>query len=693
MSPNMTDPLIHPGVHRFSFLRIASSVALVAMLQSSPLAAQEEATAASLIEIDFEELVQMDIQVESAGKTSRRALDLPYAAHVVTADKIRNSGAQSIPDALRLVPGVSVAQISSAEWSIGIRGGSGRFSRFVLVMVNGKIAYNSVFSGVNWDEMNITLSDIERIEVIRGPNAAAWGANAVNGIINIITYSASETQGTQVRAWAGSGNRAGLSLNARLPAIGDWQLGSSAHIAQWQGLKFDTETGTDTEPDHDNWRLAFKGERETEHGKTMVLVDGFQSHLTPTWDSLDVEQLSYSVTRNHEHKRGWSVFATHRHNFAENNYLQIRAGKNKTTRDTDLYMWDSYNTQLDAEWNVRWGRHLFSTGINTRSAKSSAATVEGFPIQFSPTDDTVDSAGIFISDTVDALDNLQLTFSARVDKSDLSQQNIQPSVRALWQVSERSRLWTAYSEATTTPFRVLVDVKDAPYYIVPAAPPELPLPILVRLGGYPYKMDDTRLKAVEAGFRHRFDNFNVDISLFNFDYEDEVDVHPVGEPVLAFSSDYLPSHLVQSAVFVNASSYSSRGGELSMHGQFSTDWSYQLAFSVYDRVDSDADTSYNLSGLTSIKLNSDVTWNIAVRLVDGNISNSAAYSALPDTARGDDSYQVLDTNILWRLNDRWKLSFIANNIGADHAEGVREMFSGEVMSVEPYGVFKVDFSL
>src|SRR5581483_11550586 len=128
----------------------------------------------------------------------------PAAIYVITGDDIRRSGATTIPDALRLAPGVEVAQIDANKWSIGIRGFGTRLSRSVLVLIDGRTVYTPLFAGTYWEVQDVLLEDIDRIEVIRGPGGTIWGPNAVNGVINIITKSTKDTQGTY--ASAGGGN-------------------------------------------------------------------------------------------------------------------------------------------------------------------------------------------------------------------------------------------------------------------------------------------------------------------------------------------------------------------------------------------------------------------------------------------------------------------------------------------------------
>src|SRR5271165_2132475 len=156
----------------------------------------------SLKNLSLEELSQID--VFSPSKEPTPAMRSPVAIFVITGDDIRRSGATTIPDALRLAPGVEVAQIDSSKWSVGIRGFGTRLSRDVLVLIDGRTVYTPLFAGTYWEVQDTLLEDIDRIEIIRGPGGTIWGPNAVNGVIDIITKSSKETKG--IFASAGGGN-------------------------------------------------------------------------------------------------------------------------------------------------------------------------------------------------------------------------------------------------------------------------------------------------------------------------------------------------------------------------------------------------------------------------------------------------------------------------------------------------------
>lgn len=173
-------------------LGVLAIVAAVGAEELKPVPPKER----DLGKLDLEELGQ--IKVTTVSRSEATVQDSPAAVYVITQEDIRRSGVTSIPEALRLAPGVNVARIDSHRWAIGVRGFNQEFSNKLLVMMDGRAVYSPLFSGVRWDQQDTALEDIERIEVVRGPTAALWGANAANGVINIITKNAKDTQGTLI---------------------------------------------------------------------------------------------------------------------------------------------------------------------------------------------------------------------------------------------------------------------------------------------------------------------------------------------------------------------------------------------------------------------------------------------------------------------------------------------------------------
>src|ERR1700680_1494038 len=169
-------------------------------------AAQSQQSVPDVTALSMEDL--MNIQVTSVSKRTQKVADAAAAIFVITQEDLRRSGATSIPEALRLVPGLEVARIDENKWAIGSRGFNGRFDNKLLVLIDGRSVYTPLFSGVYWNVQDVMLEDIDRIEVIRGPGATLWGANAVNGVINIISKKAKDTQSGGVTAGAGTDERA-----------------------------------------------------------------------------------------------------------------------------------------------------------------------------------------------------------------------------------------------------------------------------------------------------------------------------------------------------------------------------------------------------------------------------------------------------------------------------------------------------
>lgn len=174
---------------------------------ASPATGLAQMKVPDLVNASIEDL--MNIEITSASRKEQRAADVAAAVFVITSEDIRRSGATTVPDLLRLAPGINVAQINSNKWAVSVRGFNGLYANKLLVLVDGRSVYNRMFSGVLWDAEDLLLDDIDRIEVIRGPGAAIWGANAVNGVINIVTKATADTQGALVRVEAGRAGEQG----------------------------------------------------------------------------------------------------------------------------------------------------------------------------------------------------------------------------------------------------------------------------------------------------------------------------------------------------------------------------------------------------------------------------------------------------------------------------------------------------
>jgi len=230
------------------------SLAVLAVFLSGSASAQSPQGVPDISRMSIEEL--MNVEVTSVAKRPQRVADAAAAVFVITQEDIRRSGAASIPEALQMVPGLEVARIDENKWAIGSRGFNGRFDNKLLVLIDGRSVYTPLFSGVYWNVQDVMLEDIDRIEVIRGPGATLWGANAVDGVINIITKPAQATQGGLLTAEVGTEERTAESVRY------GGRLGNSAFYRIYTKY-FDWEPSIDAtgKPAHDGWDAVRGGFR------------------------------------------------------------------------------------------------------------------------------------------------------------------------------------------------------------------------------------------------------------------------------------------------------------------------------------------------------------------------------------------------------------------------------------------------
>jgi iron complex outermembrane receptor protein len=261
------------------------------------------------LDISLEDLLR--VEVTSASRKSERLHDVAAAVFVISRDDIERSGATSIPEALRMAPGVDVARLANNRWAVSIRGFNNRFGNKLLVLMDGRSIYSPIFSGVFWENEDTLLEDIDRIEVIRGPGAAMWGANAVNGVINIITRRPRDTQGNLLVAGAGSEERAFASFRHGGQA-GD------GHYRVW-GKAFDRDESVtgDGRSGNDYWRsgrVGFRGDWSVASGQRLMLSG--QAYSNDTGDRWQLPDLTSAqgvrLTDTKQNRQGGAPARTQR---------------------------------------------------------------------------------------------------------------------------------------------------------------------------------------------------------------------------------------------------------------------------------------------------------------------------------------------------------------------------------------------
>lgn len=470
------------------------SIAALSML-TAPAGAQAPQPAppdridpAALKRLSLEELSQLEITTVS--KEPAPAFRTPAAVYVVTQDMIRMSGATSIPDVLRLVPGVEVAQIDAGKWAVGIRGFQGRLSRAVQVLIDGRSVYTPLFAGVYWEIQHVMLEDVERIEVVRGPGATIWGSNAVNGVINIITKSSRDTRGMLVSAAAGNVEQGRLN----------WRYGGGNERLSYRIYGSGFTRGPAFHPDDrefDDWRMGQVGFRIdfAANDRDEFTFQG-DAYGTIAGQKLVVSTFSPPAAQAIEdngHYSGQNLRGLWRRNLSSRSDIRIQAYFDRTDRQ-DLNHHEVRNTaDVDFIHRTRLPRHDVIWGVGARVSPSRfTQTVE--TVDFIPHEHTYALFSGFLQDEVAILpDRLALTFGSKLEHNSFSGFEVQPSVRVAWTPNNRHTLWGAVARAVRTPSRIEEGFRFSAL-LQPA------LPLYVRLIG-DSEFDPEQLAGYEFGYR------------------------------------------------------------------------------------------------------------------------------------------------------------------------------------------------
>ena len=466
------------------------------------------ATQIDALDLSLEEL--MSVVVTSVSKKPQPLSETAAAIHVITSDDIRRSGATNIPEALRLAPGVQVSAISNNSWAVSIRGFADRFANKLLVLVDGRSVYAPFFSGVRWEGLNVPLESVSRIEVIRGPGASVWGANAVNGVINIVTKTATEDQGLEGSVAAGSTMKGygyaryarqldsdtSMSVYAKAHAYGPSKLvGGQEGADDWQG-----RSG------------GFRYEHLTESGVLRVEGGAGKQHLGDTLTvysippAVGIEAIGQTLAESHLLVRYDAADASRRsfqgyvnHSDFEHPYL----GEKRTT------------AEFEYQEGTSLGGHELIWGLGYRY---SADQITNSPMIWSLEKDRAISlySGFIEDEFVLIPDRLRFSAGARLEHNSYTGYSIQPNMRLFWTPDDRNKLWAAVSRAVRTPARM--ERGGFGYVEAGAGDPTLGIPpYIVQLGSR--KLEDERLVGLDVGWRHKVTpSANLDVAAFYYRY-------------------------------------------------------------------------------------------------------------------------------------------------------------------------------
>jgi iron complex outermembrane recepter protein len=533
--------------------------------------ALESARDPDLTELSLEEL--MAVRVTSVSRREERLFEAAGAVFVLTREDLRRSGARNLPEALRLVPGLHVAQINGSQWVVSARGFSDRFANKLLVLVDGRSVYTHLFSGVFWEDLDIPLSEVERIEIVRGPGGALWGANAVNGVINILTRRPQPTPGGTVDLGVETGEQ-------WIAAAGEGAWGAHGAYRVW-GAANEAEAlarsdGGSAHDDRRSLRGGVRIDRRLAQGELTFdagvrdLQAGQVTALPSIGPSLnEVFDDSLSMGGGHSLLR-W----TRRGPAGATSRLQVyydQVHREELISDITVRTLD-----VDYQSFVPLGRnHELVWGGEGRRYMDDLRTVAPY-FTFAAERRTVNLWSLFFQDQVSlAGGRLHLTVGSKAEHEDLGGWNLMPSVRAQVELARDQIGWASVSRSTRTPGRAEADIAEVWLATVPS-PAGLPVRIVIEGERH---LDTEELVAWEIGYRaHPGTAVSLDLSIFHNEYE-HVIASCRGD--LVFASTPVP-HLEQHFRVCNAGTAEGTGLEAALSWAPSARWRWSLAYSYLD---------------------------------------------------------------------------------------------------------------
>lgn len=636
-----------------SWAVIALSAALSAVATAESVSPAPTATD-QLSEMSLEDL--MNIEVTSVSRYRQKASQAPAAVAVITQDDISRSGLHSIPELLRLSAGMSVARIDANDWAISARGFNDKYANKLLILVDGRTVYSPLFAGVAWDQQGYPLQDLERIEVIRGPGATMWGSNAVNGVINITTKNARDTQGVLIDGLAGNvDSQATIRYGGRIDTDTYYRLFGMFT----RNGNFVDASGQDQFDGWQSSRGGFRMDHFGSSGDTLTLMGEVHQNLFAEFSSLPSLSPPFSQEMTGTHYGGGQhILGRWTHNFAEDSECSLQLYYDRFWRKQHVlssYVQDTF----DAEFQHRFPlgrRQSIIWGLGARYLIDS--TESSSVIEFDPEDRDDYRLSAFVQDELAIWpERLQLIVGSKFEYSSYSDFEYQPSVRLLWTPSERHTVWAAVSRALHTPTRAEQDAR----VLLAGFPGAGGLPTgLLSIGNKDQASEE--LIAYELGWRLKpVEQLSVDLAAF-FNHYENLRSAESGSPIF----EPLPSPRVIIPLTTdsnfNADSY---GLELSMNFNLSENCRLAASYSLveihaYTRgLSTDTTTAPLLEGFSP---RNQAQVHCYYRLTRALELNGSAYYVESLPGPGVPGYVRVDLGASWRLNSGMALRVGVQNL-------------------------------
>jgi iron complex outermembrane receptor protein len=605
-----------------------------------------------------------DLKFYSLSKNDQNAFDIPAAVYVITQEDIRRSGVTSIPEALKMAPGLQVAQMGGNTWAVGSRGFDYQYTNKLLVLIDGRTIYTPQFSGVFWDMHDIILEDIEKIEIIRGPGATVWGVNAVNGIINIITKSAKYTVGNAVSTYISNNNDKSISVRSGIEnKSGSYRVYAKSKSTSEAHLL----NGGNANDESVNNHIGFRYDNSSVNSNSTLqgdfrqgVADSFFSKfpsLSQPFYFMD-DRYKESFNSNIIFKWNKRVSDTYRVNtqvYYENDYTNIVniLKRNANIIDADIQNLWEFNDRNMLTWGL--GSSLID---ETLRSENLSLLVYDNPKEFLYTYNT------FIQNRFEIIkDSAFITLGTKIERAYFTGVEFEPSAKLELFPTDNQTIWSSVTKAVRTPSRG-EDSLTLRFAGTPAG-------YLAITKGPNYKSED--LIAYETGYRLRYNNITSELTLFYNDYKNL----RTSEPGIVAPFDDIITPLSLS----NNGYGETHGIEINTKWQVNPEWKIQSSYSLLRMNLKLKDGSRDIGGPAGLLANEITFPKNQYRL-------SSFYNITPEIEfdtnayfidrldSGVSGYTILDARIGWRPENNIDISILGKNLLDDrHQEFTQALYS------------------
>ena len=660
----------------------------VILAQGLPADISEEESPDYLIDEELKWL-RAEAIIYSASKKKEKLFETPAAAYVLTSEDIRRSGHTTIPEVLRMVPGLNVARIDGNKWAVSARGFNERLANKLLVLVDGRSVYTPLFAGVFWEEQDLLLDNIERIEIIRGPGAALWGSNAVNGVINIISKNSKDTLGGFVEAGGGAeleqfvnfryGDQMGEDITYRIfgkefnqdnfhesgnfPTDDEWRSWSGGFRIDWNRSPNDS--------------LMLQGRIYEETGRrAQNVIDpalglddvpiGTNVFINPfPLTKIETVDLTY---------RGGHLLGRLEHQFSDISNLRLQVYYERTDHDGATFEPPEVRDTIDFELqhslmlndihDVVWGAGYRLGRHNTEASPA---------VTFDPQDETLDLFNVFLQDSIGIIpERLFLTLGSKFEHNDFTGFEIQPSARVLLLPNDRHTIWGSVARAVRSPARVDQDI-DAT--IARFGGNDGTNRTLLQIRGSGGKdFDREELVAYELGYRVRVtEDLTLDITSFYNDYSELQNRNIINRVIPLNATDTLFDSV---AVIVNDMSGESYGAEVNANWNPSEFWRLTASYAYLDiQLHNENPTISNAGSETqenesphhqaNLVSSLDLPWNLQFNVGIYYVDTIVVDNVLVADVRVP-SYIRTDMSLAWRPIENLEVRIVGQNLFDSH---------------------------